>query len=664
MQTLSARIKFKNNNEFSGKSIDIFVIYDKKDVMAYFDDVWGLINGEQTSTVRDANNVTLVRNGSSFKGLSSSARDLINDCIEAELKGRAAGYHRRLGNRLAGLKEIREHSARLVPLIINNYKTSVPLTASVRDSIYRSPVLGYGGLGGIENTRTMTGVHGQDPGTAVRVTPNVWISPYEAAAVYSQKGIPETIINKKSKSILLNGVKISNPRFKPEQIDRIHENMLRTGFLQKIVEGVILSLVYGGGLMYPMYARDNPATMHLPVHVLAKYGVIGKKKITRWVVLDRWNTVHVPNWNPTAEDFQHPKKYYIPFLGADVNGERCARIVTAPQPGYYGVLLTMGWGLSDIPGWISSVFNYYDVMDAIPAMIRQMSIIIRTFEVDAPLATEGLNMIKEINYEDTIHRREVSEHNLISMDVVGKIQAIQRDFKEVPALLRLIRQDLGGRADIAEELLFSSERGAFSSGDTTEGAMEKLWENNKYIHRDVAFQLRNCVQLMVIDSLGLDRDVLAALPYTTVEFDNPPLTDAVEKAEFFAQMMKGTFDGSSAQIPMNQIVRIASAIGDTDLPVDSGLMKELEDRQQKLDDQADEKFKKEMELLEAEIAQVKEQTRHVGETGGMGGGGVLKPAAKKGEGYTRKEQREHEKTRGTAARREAKQKAEARRTGA
>jgi hypothetical protein len=631
--------------------------------MAYFDDIWGLINGEKPSTTRDAQGATRVHDGTSFRGLSSSARDLINDCTEAELKARARVYYRRLGGTLASLKEIREHSAQLVPLIINNYKTAKPLAAAVQDSIYRGAALGYGGLGGIENRRTMSGVYGQDPSTAVRVTPNVWISPYEASAIYSQKGIPETIINKKSKSIALNGIKFKNPRLKPEQLDRIQENALRTGFLQSIVEGVTVSLVYSGGLMYPLYARDNPATMHLPVHILAKYGIIGKKKITRWVVLDRWNTVHIPNWNPTAEDFQHPKKYYIPFLGADVHGGRCSRIVTAPQPGYYGTLLTMGWGLSDIPGWIGSVFNYYDVMEAIPAMIRQMSIIIRTFEVDAPLATEGLNMLKEINYEDTIHRREISENSLISMDVVGKIQAIQRDFKEVPALLRLMRQDLGSRANIAEELLFSSERGAFSSGDTTEGAMEKLWENNKYIHRDVAHQLQNAVQLMVIDALGLDRDVLSALPYTTVEFDNPTLTDAVEKAAFFKDMMQGSFEGSSAQIPMNHIVRIAAAIGDTDLPVDSGLMEELEKRQKKLDDQADEKFEKEMALLDAQIEQVKEQTKHVGEPGGMGGGGVLKPAAKRGEGYTRQEQRAHEKTRGTSARREAKQKAEARRTG-
>jgi hypothetical protein len=629
--------------------------------MAYYDDVWELINGENTSVSRNETGATCVRDGTRFKGLPIGTQSLVNDIVEDELKGRAKSYCRRTGIELAGLKEVKEQSAALMPCIINNYKGPISLIAAAQDSMYRSPVVGYGGVGGISNTRTMTGIPGQDPSMFTRVTPNIWLSPYEAAAIYSQKGLPETIINKKSKSILLNGLKIKNPRLTPVQIDRIHENMIRTGFGHKVTEAVTGSLTYGGSLMYPVYNHDNPATMGLPVHVLAKYGVIGKGKISRWVVLDRWNTVHIPNWNPTEADFLYPKKYYIPFLGADVSGERCARIVTAPQPGYYGAMLTMGWGLSDIPGWIQSVFNYYDVMDAIPAMIRQMSIIVRTFEVDAPLATEGLNMIKEINYEDTVHRREISENNIISMDVVGKIQAIQRDFKEVPALLRLIRQDLGGRANIAEELLFSSERGAFSSGDTTEGAMEKLWENNKYIHKDVAHQLGPAVKLLVIDALGLGRDVLAALPYTTIEFDNPSLTNAAEKAEFFANMAKGMFDASSAQIPMDQVVKIASNIGDTDLPVDSALMEELKERQRKLDSQADEKFKKEMNLLAAQIKQIEEQIKHIGEGGTTGG--IPHPAANRGGGYTRREQREHEKTRGTAARREAKQKAESRRTG-
>jgi hypothetical protein len=148
--------------------------------------------------------------------------------------------------------------------------------------------------------------------------------------------------------------------------------------------------------------------------------------------------------------------------------------------------MTLGWGISDVPGWIESVYNYYNVMAAIPTMIAQLSVVVRSMNVDGILATEGSNILDDIDLENTVKVRESSVHNPIDLDVIGELKAIQRDFKEVPNLVRLIRQDVGGRATIPEELLWSSERGAFSSGDPTEGAQEKQWESIKYLQRDVA----------------------------------------------------------------------------------------------------------------------------------------------------------------------------------
>jgi hypothetical protein len=575
-------------------------------------------------------------------------QQLVNDAIENELKTVTTS----ICGPLDTLDDVKRRSGELVPLIMNNYKTNKPLTRSVQDAIMNMP--------------TIQGVPGQDPATINRVTANLWIGPAEAAAIYSQKGIPEIIVNKKSKSVLLNGVKIKNPRLTPEQLDEIQEDMVRNGLAGKMADSLRDSLGYGGGLMFPMFKRDSPLTMNLPISALIRYGVIGKGCISWFVNLDRWNTVHIPNWNPTARDFMFPQKYYIPFLGCDVSGERCARLITAPQMGYWGTIMTMGWGISDFPGWIESVYNYYNVMSAIPTMINQMSILARTFNFDGILATEGANILEDIDFEQTIKVREMSPNNPISLDVVGSIQAIQRDFKEVPNLVRLIRQDAASRAGIPEELLWSSERGAFSSGDTTEGALEKQWESVKYIHRDTAAQLKNIAMLEVINALGLDRKVLAALPYTYFEFDNPALTDATKKAEFFKNIAEGGFNLASAQVPMDQVVKIAEAIGETDFPVNAALLEELKTRQTKLDDQADEQHDKQMELLDVQIEQIREQIKHIGEagTGASGGSGtaVKKPdsgSSSGGHSYSsRLEQKMHEKTRGTAARKQALQKAQ------
>jgi hypothetical protein len=604
-------------------------------------DIWRIINRADTST-RCSDGRVLVRHNDAFKGLALSRQEEINAMLENEQKQCVLRYC----GALDSLDDVKRRSGNLIPLILNNYTTSRPVTQTVADAISNLP--------------TTMNVYGQDPATMNRVSQNVHISPQEAAAIYSQKGLPETIINKKGKSPLLNGVKIKNSKLSPKQLDVVRDDMVRNGLAGKIVESLLQSLIYGGSLLFPMFKRDTPLSMHLPIETLLRHGVVGKGCVDWMVSLDRWNCVHVPNWNPTARDFLYPKQYYIPFLGAHVSGERCARIITSPQVGYWAVFMTLGWGISDIPGWIESVYNYYNVMSAIPTMIAQMSILARTFNFDGILATEGSNILADIDFQETMKVRQASINNPISLDVVGEIKAIQRDFKEVPNLVRLIRQDVGGRANIPEELLWSTERGAFSSGDTTEGAQEKQWESIKYIHRDVALQLRNVAMLEVINALGKDRDVLSALPYTTIEFDNPIIANAEARAEIAEHLGKTAFDFSGSGWPADIVAELVSEYGDHEFSVRSDLLDELKRRQKEIDGREKEKHDKEMEFLDAQIELTREQADHVGDAalGGTGVGGGAKSA--KGEGYSRLDQHKKEKTRGTAARREGLQKAEGR----
>jgi hypothetical protein len=609
--------------------------------MINWKEIWKIINGARTSTYYAKNEIR-VRDSVHFTGLSYSKQQDVNFLLENEEK--QARINQLNGNLPESLDDVKKRSKQLIPLILNNYKTSKLVTATVRDAIGNLP--------------TMSGVQGQDPSTMNVVTQNLYISPWEASAIYSQKGLPETIINKKGKSPLLNGVRICNPKLSPEQLDTIRDDMLRNGLANKIVEGIVQSLIYGGSLMFPIFKRDSPVSMNLPVDVLANMGVIGKGCVDRWVVLDRWNSVHIPNWNPTSDDFLKPRYYYIPFLGTHVSGQRVARIVTAPQPGYWAVLATMGWGISDIPGWIEAVYNYCNVMSTIPTMIAQMSVLIRTINVDSYMATEGMDVLHNIDFETTVKIREASLNNPINMDVIGDVKALQRDFKEVPNLVRLVRQDLGAKSDLPEESMFSIERGAFSSGDPTAGAQERQWENIKYIHKDVESQLKDIAMLEIINALGKDRDVLAALSYTTIEFHDPIIAGADKRAEVGSKLGKMAFDLTSAQIPMDVVMQIMQAYGGAEFGVRSDIYEDLKRRQKENDLREEERHKKEMEQLDAEIELTKEQTKHVGDVG-VGG---IKTSGKgkksdSSSGYTRLEQRQHEKTRGTAATREGLQRA-------
>jgi hypothetical protein len=602
-----------------------------------------MINGADTSTYFDGGIVRIKRNDS-FKALPATKQSLINDRIENEQKTRMLRYCKKMDS----LDDIRKRSAELVPLIINNYKTNKPLSGAVMDSIANLP--------------TMSGIKGQDPATVNYVVPNVYISPQEAAAIYSQKGLPETIINKKGKSPLLNGMKIKNPKLTPAQHDIIRDDMVKNGLANNNVNSMIQSLLYGGALMFPMFKRDTPFSMSLPIETLLKYDIIGKGCISHIVTLDRWNCVHIPDWNPTSRDFLYPKYYYIPFLGAHVSGERCSRIVTGQQYGYWAVLMTLGWGISDIPGWIESVYNYYNVMSAIPTMIAQMSVVVRSMNVDGILATEGSNILDDIDLENTVRVRESSVNNPIDLDVIGELRAIQRDFAEVPNLVRLIRQDVGGRANIPEELLWSSERGAFSSGDTTEGAQEKQWESIKYLHRDVAYQLKNIAMLEVINALGKGRDVLSALPYTTIEFDNPIVANAETRSKILANTSEAIFNIVSATLPLDAAARAISENSDDEIKLPADVMESLQSRQAETDRREKEKYEKEMALLDAQIALTNGQAEHAGDApaggGSAGNKGKILASSSSGRGYSRLDQRKHEKTRGTAARRESLQRRE------
>jgi hypothetical protein len=600
--------------------------------MAYYSDIWRIINSSHSSTKRYAKKGRQVCDSRTFNGLPIRAQNEINAIIENEQRDQ---YTKLCGGHIATLDSVRDRSEALKSRVINCFVSGKPLAQPVRDAIM--------------NYATGANVHGVDPSTSAVSVPNLYISPAEAATIYSQKGLPETILQKKSQSILLNGVKIKNPKFTPEQYDDVQLSVLKHGTDKAVADSVRDGLGFGGALMYPVFKDDSPLSMGLPISALIKYGIIGKGKLDRFVTLDRWNTVHIPNWNPTAADFLTPKFYYIPYLGAEINGERCARIVPCPQLGYWGAVATMGWGISDIVGWIESVYNYYNIMSIIPSMINQMSLLVRTFNVDGILATEGSNILNDIDLENTLKIRDASVLNPVNMDVIGDVKAIDRDFAEVANLTRLVRQDVGCKANIPEELLWSSERGAFSSGDSTEGALEKQWESVKYIHKGDAAQLKRVAMLHVIDALGLDRDVMKILPYTTIEFDNPIIANAEARAKIADLLGKCAFNLVAAGVPADASMQIVSSYGNDEFNVRSDLIESLKTRQLDIDKRGKEKHDREMKLLEAQIESAKNSE-----------GGTGLPSSPKSDGYTRLEQREKEKTRGTEARHESMQKAQGR----
>lgn len=633
--------------------------------MVDFKELRKILNGSSMSVKHYNNGKTSVIDSRCFRGMNTSALDEAQALIETALKEDFENLAKKSGiKQIDTLKTVTERAHRNISAVIDCALTKRDASAedlhrtAIRDSIVN-------GRWNISN--------GVDPTMSNISLPNIYISPYEANSLYSQKGLFETIINKKAKSILLNGINLENSHLTQEQIDLVKEKMEVRNFKNILADTVVNSLVYGGSLTFPMFKKDTPLTTSMKLDTLLKLGVLGKDCIDYFVTLDRWQTFIIPPYNPTQKDFLRPEVYTIPFLGSDVYHSRTARVVTAKQAGYWGQVINMGWGISDLCGYLQSGMNYKVAVQSLPLMIQQMSILARTINVDGILATEGANALDALVENNTIRTREASADNPVTMDILGDLKAINRNFAQVPELIRLLRQDLASDAIIPEPMLFSSEKGNFSSGDDTEGNLAKQYESVKMLHKDLEPQFKQLAKIMIIDALGTDKEIIEALPYTRLHFDEPVIANALERAQIGKFYSEEVFNLVSARLPIDLAVEMASKNVSNDL-VTSDILNKLRKIQKEGDEQDKERIRLELEQKKADLEKTK-QDMELAEENAESVGAETSPSKKrrKGEGdaeeettkgkspakeqkekaladkeeknYTRLEQKQHEKTR-------------------
>ena len=637
--------------------------------MVDFKELRKIINGSNMSVKHYQNGKVAITDSHNFKGMKLSdleaAQKLVADAAEADTKELA---------RKCGIKEIEtldsitKRANQNIGVIMDCLQSKTPMTAEEIRKKAQSP---RGIRDSIINGRWNVN-NGIDPSRSNLSLPNVYISPWEANSLYSQKGIFETVINKKSKSILLNGCNLENTHLTQKQIDLVKERMEVHDFKNILTENTLTSLVYGGSLCFPLFKKDTPVTTTLSLASLLRLGVLKKDCIDYFVNLDRWNTFIIPPYNPTQKDFLRPEVYTIPFLGSDVHHSRCARVVTAKQAGYWGQILNQGWGISDLCGYLQSGMNYKVAVQSLPLMIQQMSILARTVNVDGVLATEGANALDNLVEQDTIRTREASPDNPITMDVLGDIKSINRNFGQVPELIRLLRQDFASDAVLPEPLLFSSEKGNFSSGDDTQGNLFKQNESVQMIHKELEPQFKQLAKIMIIDALGTDDEIIKALPYTQIHFDQPVIANALERAQIGKHHSETVFNYVSARLPIDIAVEMADKNVSSDMRTTADILEKLRNIQTKGDENDDKRIQLELEQKEADIEQTNAQTKATEESvnaqkaevssgGGQHGETEAEketrgksPAEEqreKAEGdkqqknYSRLEQKQHEKTR-------------------
>ena len=608
-----------------------------------------IINGSNMSVKHYQNGKVAVTDSQNFKGMPMSALEEAQELVEKAVRDDTLAQAKKCGiKQLDTLTTITERANQNIGIVMDCLQSKKPMTAEEIRQKAQSPV---GIRDSIINGRWNIN-NSVDPARANLSLPNIYISPWEANSLYSQKGIFETIINKKAKSILLNGCNLENKHLSQKQIDLVKEKMEVLNFKEMLSESTLTSLVYGGALVFPLFKRDTPITTSLPLDALLKLGVLKKDCIDYFVQLDRWNTFIIPPYNPTQKDFLRPDVYTIPFLGSDVYHARCARVVTAKQAGYWGQIVNQGWGISDMCGYVQSGMNYKVAIQSLPLMIQQMSILARVVNVDGVLATEGANALDALVEQNTIRTREASADNPVTMDVLGDIKSINRNFGQVPELIRLLRQDLASDATLPEPLLFSSEKGNFSSGDDTQGNLFKQNESVQMIHKDLESQFKQLAKIVIIDALGTDDEIIKALPYTQIHFDQPVIANALERAQIGKFHSETVFNLVSARLPIDVAVEMADKNVSSDMRTSADILEKLQKIQNKGDKQDEKRIDLELEQKQKDIEQTEAQIKATEESVK-----VQKAEANIIKGGEHKETEEDKKTRGKSPAEEQREKA-------
>jgi hypothetical protein len=376
----------------------------------------------------------------------------------------------------------------------------------------------------------------------------------DATALFASGGLPEIIINKKSKGILINGYNFesTDPFWKKEdRIPLLLERHAQNGFEDKLAEALQFGFIYGGAVCYPVLKSDNALTFDYTIAELLNAKMLGKDCISRWTNADRWNTVFVPNYIITAADYLFAKRYYVPLAGVSINTERSAVIRPKKLP-YWGAIRQLGWGMSDFEGYIRSIFGYQLMIASIPIMAQQMSLLMYEMNLDGVLATTGLPALKELMALNDEQMREWSMANPRTINAAGKVYTVNRTYSGYDKLGELLKNDICAQSGIPDAVLFHTQSKGFTNN--TEEELLKQSETIRLSQKQILPSLTPLKDLSIYDTFGQDSEEAKHKDTLRFTFDNPVVATEAERAESAARFAATVNSLAQAGMPLRAAI--------------------------------------------------------------------------------------------------------------
>lgn len=361
-----------------------------------------------------------------------------------------------------------------------------------------------------------------------------YFTPREASRIYSSCGLPMHIIDKKASAVFLNGLNFRCKGINQESMSEFIDYARSIGFFDACATALTQSLVYGGSLLYPIFHTDNPYSFmedFNPYDFESFKRAIPQKKdfIKEFAVIDRWNTVVVPEYSPMASDYINTGCMFIPVDGISLNMSRASKICWK-RTSYWESIMYMGWCPSDFSGWIESYLQYRTMQSALPKMAMQSSLLYSYVPIDSVLMQNGTDDVRELQRLAQESIDEIDVNNAKVFNSVGELRTIERTYSGFNDIFKENRVSLSADCGLPVSVVFEEAPSGLAS-DREEDITLKKAECIKRIWNSIEKEITKQAIILGYSFFGVDSEEAENLRYMVVEANSHTAESTKQKAD-------------------------------------------------------------------------------------------------------------------------------------
>lgn len=393
-----------------------------------------------------------------------------------------------------------------------------------------------------------------DPSVYTHSQIPVMLGPWEGSSVYAPGGLPATIIDKKARGMVMHGASFKSENkeiWTNDKIEQMEAAAEITGFNDQVSDASADAYIYGGSILYPVFQRDTPSSYLRDLNKTH----LEKGCIKRWVSTDRWNTVVVPSYIVTDEDYLHPRTLYIPQGALEINTSRVAMIKPKPVP-YWVSLYNIGWAPSDMAGWLRSYYGYEITCQSIPVMAQQMSLILYKMPLDALNATIGPEKVKQLMEINEEKMAEWSAVDPKAVNMVGDVEVVDRTYSGFEQFIGAMKSNLASQAELPEPVLWHTPNKGFS--DNTTESLLKQSETLQMKQRFLERCLKPCTDALIAHVFGTDSEEWKYRDELKMTFSKPIISTEKDLAEVGARFAASVSSFVNAGVSPDTAIELSS----------------------------------------------------------------------------------------------------------